>query len=478
MPKDGSMSYGLDRGTSKHSQEVLLFVACHSQFNTSFCFPFRQPGEYVEYDFVVDHGDYSFDTYNWEETVLVDVVVRVASNNPTKAVKLVIENDVDSDDKFPTKVLETPGKGWQRFEDVLWSGVTLNKNVIKHRLYVYFLTGNVNLCAVTVKVPRLAPFRSPALDFDEYLDRDANYYNGNACGTEKKGMVDAQATSDTICNVRDGSKCNIGWTFFGEYAIYDFASLDSDDYRVWARVSSDRTDKKVRVELQNRIYNPNFDPLSYEQSSYEFQAPGLGWQEFVDVGFNIYLESGLYRLRVVFPDGQVNFCSAGVEYMAQWSVGEYEIPITFDPLDFRDASDSDLIVQGNCNVRTIENGVDAKTSNDEECLEAGPCYIAFTEPGEFVRYDFQTDVKFDEPRQGLTGPVVTIIARVASRSSTKKITLEVDGSRKTFHSPGKGYESFENIMWENVQLRNTFYHPLYVVFDDGRVNLCSIKVQK
>jgi hypothetical protein len=256
--------------------------------------------------------------------------------------------------------------------------------------------------------------------------------------------------------------------------------LDSEDYRIWARIASVRKDKKVRVELQNRIYNPHFDPLSYQKSSYQFQGPGLGWQEFVDVAFDIYLEAGLYRLRVEFPDGQINLCSAGVDFLAQWGVGEFEVPITFNPLLFNEAIDSGPnMYQGNCNLETIRNGVDAKAvrDDDEECLAAGPCYVAFTQPGEFLRYDFSTQINFDEPRHGPTGPIVKVTVRVASLNN-KRITLEVDGNRRTFETPGKGNDVFENIVWKDVQLRNTFYHPLYVVFDDGRVNLCSVKVEE
>jgi hypothetical protein len=228
------------------------------------------------------------------------------------------------------------------------------------------------------------------------------------------------------------------------------------------------------------VYNPNFDPLAYEQSSYEFHGPGLGWQQFVDYGFNIYLETGRYTLRVVFDGGSVNLCSAGVAFMAQWAIGEYELPITYNALHFDDAMDADPnLYRGNCKLETLFNGVDAKATAgvDDQCLKTGPCYLALTRPGEWVRYDFSTEVHFDEPRELPTGPVVSVTVRVAS-STKKRIILELDGNRKTVQTPGKGYTVFEDIRWENIQLRNTFYHPLYVVFKDGSVNMCSVKVAK
>jgi hypothetical protein len=254
---------------------------------------------------------------------------------------------------------------------------------------------------------------------------------------------------------------------------------DSEDYHVWARVASERSNKKFRIELLNRVYNPNFDPLSYDKSSYEFYGPGLGRQKFVDYGFNIYLESGLYTLRVVFDDGMVNLCSAGVEFMAQWSVGEYELPVTFNALHFDDAWDTDPNWNyGNCKLETLSNGVDAKSTKDEQCLATGPCYLAFSKTGEWVRYDFASPVQFDQPRHVVlpTSIKVTVTVRVASNNLSKRITLELDGSRQTFKSPGKGNDVFKDIVWKDVPLRNSFYHPLYILFEDGNVNMCSVKV--
>jgi hypothetical protein len=127
---------------------------------------FTEPAEYLMYQFVYDRDAVVWDSYNWEETVLVDVTLRVASSKANKRIKLVIENDVDDERYFRTTVLKTPGKGMKTFDDILWPGVALSKNTNIHRLYVYFPDGNVNLCSVSVKTPRIAPFRAPALDFD------------------------------------------------------------------------------------------------------------------------------------------------------------------------------------------------------------------------------------------------------------------------------------------------------------------------
>jgi len=438
-----------------------------------------EPDEYLMYEFATDKNDFSWDPYEWDEKLLVTVIVRVASYNANRMVQLQIGNDMDAKEDWPTQIFTTPGRGYQAFQDVTWYNVRLNKDANRHQLFVKFLDGNVNLCSVTVKIPRIAPFRSPALDFDYYLDRDhVRFYNSEVCGVEREGLVDAQPTQDIICQKRDNSKCNIGWTFAGEYAYYDFEVLDSEDYRVWARIASERTDKTVRVELQVKE-NPRFDPLTYEPSSYEFAAPGLGWQEFVDVGFNIYLESGFhYRLRVAFDDGAVNLCSAGVDFMVHWGVGEYEIPITFNALNYDWALDSNPNEhRGNCPAEHQVANVDSKAAQDGTCLQSGPCYVAFTLPGEILRYDFSTAVNFSEPRQGPTGPMVDVILRIASFGANKHILVEVDGNRHVLEAPGKGWDEFEDVVWKNVQLRNTFYHQLYITMTTGYVNLCAITIQ-
>jgi hypothetical protein len=438
-----------------------------------------EPGDFVMYEFTVTKDDIVWDYYNGEEAVFVDVVVRVASANPNRRIRLQIGNDVDSaKEKWPSMTLKTPGLSMQNFQDVTWHNVRLSTNLLlHHRLYVRFLDGGVNLCAVTVKPSRIAPFRAPALDFDYYLERDGkNYFNSDVCGADKQGLVDARPTSDTLCQQRDGSSCNIGWTYAGEYAYYDFDTIDSEDYRVWVRMASLRTDKIVRVELQDR-YKPDFD-FNEQPHSFEFSAPGLGWQNFVDFDFTIYLGDGHFRLVVVFVDGDVNLCSVGVEYMVHWSIGEYEIPITFNALEYDYALDSNPEeVRGDCPERVAHPETDSKKSQDKACLTTGPCYVAFTEPGEILRYDFATETKFDEPRHGRTGPIVDIVLRVASKKTSKRIIVEVDGNRKTFTTPGLGLDSFGNIVWKGVQLRNFFYHPLYVVFEDGSVNLCSVTVK-
>ncbi|KAL3909815.1 MAG: hypothetical protein SGILL_007933 [Bacillariaceae sp.] len=435
--------------------------------------------DFLMYEFAVTEDHFAWDWYNWEEAIFVDVTVRVASANPNRRIQLQIGNDLDiQDDDWPSIVLDTPGRSFQSFEDVTWHNVRLPADIsLHHRLYIHFLQGSVNMCSVTVKPSRIAPFRAPATDFDFYLDRDrVDYYDTQSCGTEKQGTVDAQATSDILCQKRDGSSCNIGWTVMGEYMYADFDTVEPEDYVVWARVASERADKVVRVELQVRD-----DPDGHfndQQSSFEFNAPGLGWQEFVDVQFAIYLGEGHYRLRVVFDDGSVNLCSAGVDKMVHWSTGEYEIPITFNALEYDYVIDSNPEeVRGDCPEPVAYPETDASESHDATCLKSGPCFISFAEPGEVLRYDFSTVTRFDLPRHSLTGPVVTVVLRVASNNPSKRFTVELDGSRKTFTTPGKGWDVFEDIVWENIQLRNFFYHPLYVIFDDGNVNLCSVTVR-
>jgi hypothetical protein len=169
---------------------------------------------------------------------------------------------------------------------------------------------------------------------------------------------------------------------------------------------------------------------------------------------------GDYTLKVYFETGEVNLCSVQVVFMAQWAVDdEHQIPVTYNALDYHEAIDSHPEHLGNCQV---EGPVDSQFTQDNVCRATGPCHVGFTESGEILRYDFATHIDFanlDAP-----GPLVDIRLRVSSFRSTKRFMIEVDGNRRIFNGPGKGFDDFEGVLWENVQLKHTWYHPLYVIY--------------
>jgi len=94
-----------------------------------------EAGEYVEYEFLAILD-------------MVDIMVRVASMNPSRTVTLSMYN-AETGLKFAEQTFNTPGLGWQVFEDVVW--VDASVIFVNHvKLRVKFDTGKVNMCAVSV----------------------------------------------------------------------------------------------------------------------------------------------------------------------------------------------------------------------------------------------------------------------------------------------------------------------------------------
>jgi hypothetical protein len=129
------------------------------------------------------------------------------------------------------------------------------------------------------------------------------------------------------------------------------------------------------------------------------------------------------------------------------------------------------------------------TESDEECRALGNCHISDTLPGESVSYlffpnelDLEEYYQFVESEDGVI--IVDITARVAAgENATRAIDLQVFDSHghdvagpKEFVVNGRGYQDFYDITWNGVQLETSKFYEIYVVFTEGRVNMCSIKV--
>ena len=316
----------------------------------------------------------------------------------------------------------------------------------------------------------------PGLEFDNYLELGTSRRGG--CGSNVL-LVDAQPTRDMVCQYRDSSDCNIGWTQPGEWVSYDFTISELDDYLVWVRVASNSPGQQIRVEVI-----PTLDAATeggggcQKPFSRVLDVPSHGWQEFVDVKISIPdLEYSNYRLAVHFETGRVNLCSVGIDH--SFGVDEMlDLPQLFNALEYSKAIDSDHIHEGDCAPKMTMRMDDSRgvvdsrwIANDQECLASGgPCYVGFTVPGEILRYDFTTTDNDD------TAVAVNIRIRVASRSK-RAIMVEVDGNRLYAESPGLGWSTFQDVVFETVILYNHIsYHSLHVVFVDGYTNLCLVEV--
>lgn len=314
-----SDSFGVcDRGQSVDAQYTQDPVcqqvdACHLGWTES--------GESVTYyfDILVPGGgdgdgvsdkviDYYF-TESW-----VDITLRLASFKEGRLVKIIFDETIEA------VGINGPGLGWQTFQDLTRTNIRLpyrqqdtkNNDSSQHRVDIIFEDGAVNLCSVSLKVSRQVPFIAPALEFNARYEAMPYDFLGNDPECSSRSPVDAQITHDDICNNRDGSFCNIGWTAPREWIDYTFIVAVSDYYIVSARIASYSSNRRIRLAVTGPLTNQN--PIPSRDK--EISAPGRGWQEFDDVQFDsVYLDQpGLYQLQVTFIDGGVNLCSVQVRH--------------------------------------------------------------------------------------------------------------------------------------------------------------------
>ena len=155
----------------------------------------------------------------------------------------------------------------------------------------------------------------------------------------------------------------------------------------------------------------------------------------------------------------------------------YTPPITFTANDYFWALDSSPSNQlGGCNPR--DDGVDIQPTTDPVCLyrDGSECNIAFTEPGEVLKYQFYVS-SIDEDNYD-----IWIRASIQARIWPKQILVELqplgrEAFSKTFNivSRQNGYQFFSDHVWENFYLEENEY-VLTIYFLDGQINLCSVSV--
>ena len=438
LPKVSLKRFFFDEIPAADTREIptVPFTSKGSEWDI---FPF-----YTTMDQVVDHPS------DGSQDVTVDIMVRVASLLPTKF-QLEVWNDQELG---PIKIFQAPGLGWDECHAITWRNVGLDPTPM-HSILMSSLDGLMKLCSISVTLVQTAPFTARSLaDLSDYHDTSVIHK-----GDCNNGPLDAQHTSDLVCILRDNAECNIGWTEPTEWASYNFQVLSNgiDDYDVWVRLASRSSIRSVRVELVG-VRNETFTA--------EIKAPGKGWQAFRDVLVfdNIYLEKGVYTLKIIFTTGWVNLCSVGVKYSTERHF--VAVPATINALDFADYYDTSEKHRGNCGY----GPVDAKrTTSDSPCTGTGDCHIAFTEPGEYVVYQFETNGQ---------SQYVDITVRVASLRSDKEFRVQIgdNGPNKTFAAPGKGWQQFENVVWKSIHIGQERYHKIWVFTTTGQVNLCSVSI--
>ena len=412
---------------AKHINETVC-----AQRGSDCAISWTSPDEYLEYDFYS-----AIDQF-------VDIVLRISSDQSFNLMYVEIKG-LDKGQQ-----LLGPGLGWDTFSDSVWKRVQLPAG--SHTLRVTFLTGRVNLCAVSVyraATDLALPFDiGAATNYSGYFENTPEKNFGD-CGP---GPVDAKHIDETVCSQR-GDGCTIGWTLPGEYVEYDFSSTSNQFVDVTFRVASDDGMSKVYVEI---------DGL---EGGEELSGPGLGWDTFSDLVWRrVQLPAGNHTLRITFVTGSVDLCSVSVHRAATNLTVPFDTGAATAYLGYNDSTPEKNY--GDCG----SGPVDARTLNETICSQRGAyCLVGWTTPGEYLEYNFYA----------ATDEVVDIIFRAASSDNFRSLYVEIDelGVEETLYAPGLGYDNYDDMIWSGVQVPAGNY-TLRVTFVTGSIDLCSVSVLK
>jgi hypothetical protein len=274
------------------------------------------------------------------------------------------------------------------------------------------------------------------------------------------------ALKDEICLDRDNSSCRVSTAGPAHYLEYHFYVRSDDDFDIWVRAAAQYPGNKMRMEIH---------PVGQDKYSKAFEVIGNGLESFKDIVWeNLYLEENEYKLRIYLNDYQT-VCSVVVKDSTSRHI--VHVPGTYSATFYADSREFTKEVYGNCPyVNDLYSGVDALAVDDDpECAAAMSehdvtCAVGWTESSEMMTYRFKTD--------GIH-QVINLSFRVASRSKNRRMLVELfstDPFEFIIEGPGKGWDHYETITWENVYIGSIIYHDIYVTFLDGQMNLCSFGI--
>jgi len=270
-------------------------------------------GEFLLYRFSVPQGGGG----------MFDVRIRAASNSAGRHLGMIL---LTSDgDEWASKAFIVPAMGYQSFNDISWASVNLEPN--DYFLKVISTTGRINLCSAAV-LPSEDDGTAPDQDGEDYkvvvpglysamyytdASLDSTSDNFGNCPFRKNSPIDAKLNDDSVCKqaiTEHDSHCHIAFTQRDEYLVYDIKKTpEKDTIKVSVRVASFR-EKSLRVELFSQ-------DLATLLASKDIQTPGRGsWLVYDTLTVWDQVEVGndeVFKMKITFIDGQVNFCSFGIE---------------------------------------------------------------------------------------------------------------------------------------------------------------------
>ena len=125
------------------------------------------------------------------------------------------------------------------------------------------------------------------------------------------------------------------------------------------------------------------------------------------------------------------------------------------------------------------------TTEDTTCQTSGACHVGFTKKGDWVAYDFHFDEEDLDNYADSSGklPIEVVIRSAANNNKDREVEMKIytdyDSlvAQKTVVVPGKGYQYFNDVVWNEIKLDPKEKSlRLYIFFVAGNTNLCSIGI--
>jgi fibronectin type 3 domain-containing protein len=227
-----------------------------------------------------------------QEALNWNLSVRIAAGNPGSRFRVLVDGQPFGQD------IQLPTSGWHALQNLPLGTIPLD--VGEHLVRIQFLTSGMNFKSLSLTrldqelVPELSliegPSFVPAVVLAKNYARANDLTPTNLGGGCRTGVVDLKIATDLYLD------CNLGWSQAGEWVEYDVYTLNEGTFDLGLRITSALAGKTVQVSV-NGVELPN-----------TLVAPNLGWNTFATVpAGSVQLPAGTSRVRLLFPQGDVNF---------------------------------------------------------------------------------------------------------------------------------------------------------------------------
>jgi hypothetical protein len=156
----------------------------------------------------------------------------------------------------------------------------------------------------------------------------------------------------------------------------------------------------------------------------------------------------------------------------EFHLDTFEVPFAVSAIDFYEYRENYDGPNGNCETYT---SVDAKIASDSSCMSKvfdKTCFVGWTKSGDWLSYKFHNEKNYN--------PVNVVVTLASARSDKVVNVLIVQSSSgldaQLMTAPGKGWDVFEKRVLPTKL--NEGNYLVFVQFETGDVNLCSVAVEE